>query len=73
MFGIARIAGLNKSVKPKAMPKVFLLIGIGLASNSHSIETKYCPARSLPMVMLDGSDDNGLRHRIFKGVFDFAI
>ena len=49
------------------------LIGIGLASNSQSIETKYRPARSLLMVMLDGSDANGLLHRMFKGVFDFAI
>ena len=55
------------------MPTVFLPVGISLASNSQSIETKYRPARSLLIVMLDGSDHNGLLHRIFKGVFYFAV
>ena len=55
------------------MPTVFLPVGIGLASNSRSIETKYRLAQSLLIVMLDGSDHNSLLHRMFKGVFDFTI
>ena len=64
---------MNRSVKPKSMPTILLETGIGLASNSQSIETKYRPARSLLMVMLEGSEGSVRLQRIFKGSLLLAM
>ena len=77
--GVAKIAGflpsdvMNRSVKPKSMPTVLLETGIGLASNSQSMETKYRPARSLLMVMLEGSEGSVRLQRIFNSSLLLAM
>ena len=64
---------MNRSVKPKSMPTVLLETGIGLASNSQSMETKYRSARSLLMVMLEGSEGSVRLQRIVNGSLLLAI
>lgn len=63
----------NKSFKPTSMPTVEAVIGSDTGSNSHRHETKYRPAASLEMVMLEGVEGNPRLQRTSNGALLFAM
>ena len=66
------VSVMKRSLKPKSMPTVEVVIGSDTGSNSQRLDTKYRPAASLDTVTVDGTDGKVRDQRTSLSLPDWA-